>query len=74
MPNSAFNDDDVTIEKCMHKIPNRFDLVLVATMRIKMLLQGHTPKVVSKHKPGILSLREIEAGLVGEEMLNKIEV
>ena len=53
----------ITVEDCLDKIPNRFQLVLAATYRARMLSQGHAPKVESKNKPGVTALREIAAGL-----------
>ena len=62
----------ITVEDCLERIPNRFQLVLCATYRARMLSQGHTPKVESKNKPGVTALREIAAGLIGTEMLKKV--
>ena len=31
----------ITVEDCLQKIPNRFQLVLAATYRARMLSQGH---------------------------------
>ena len=62
----------ITVEDCLQKIPNRFQLVLVATYRARMLSQGHTPKIESRNKPGVTALREIAAGQVGLEMLRKV--
>ena len=62
----------ITVEDCMDKIPNRFQLVLCATYRARMLSQGHAPKVVSKNKPGVTALREIAEGHIGLEMLRKV--
>jgi DNA-directed RNA polymerase subunit omega len=59
----------ITVEDCLAKIPNRFQLVLAATYRARMLSQGHAPKVETKNKPG-----EIAAGEVGIEMLRKVPV
>jgi DNA-directed RNA polymerase subunit omega len=65
----------ITVEDCLDKIPNRFQLVLAATYRARMLSQGHAPKVEGKsHKPGVTALREIAAGQVGVEMLRKVPV
>ena len=65
----------ITVEDCLDKIPNRFQLVLAATYRARMLSQGHAPKVESKgNKPGVTALREIAAGEVGVEMLRKVPV
>ena len=62
----------ITVEDCLQKIPNRFQLVLCATYRARMLSQGHTPKIESRNKPSVTALREIAAGLVGTEMLRKV--
>ena len=62
----------ITVEDCLVHIPNRFQLVLAATYRARMLSQGHTAKVESKNKPGVTALREIAAGEVGIEMLRKV--
>ena len=62
----------ITVEDCLQKIPNRFQLVLCATYRARMLSQGHTPKIESHNKPSVTALREIAAGQVGIEMLRKV--
>ena len=62
----------ITVEDCLKKIPNRFDMALCATYRARMLAQGHTPKIESKNKPGVTALREIAAGKIGLEMLKKV--
>jgi DNA-directed RNA polymerase subunit omega len=62
----------ITVEDCLEKIPNRFQLVLAATYRARMLLQGHAPRVESDNKPGVTALREVAAGQVGLEMLRKV--
>ncbi len=62
----------ITVEDCLQKIPNRFQLVFAATYRARMLSQGHTPKIESRNKPSVTALREIAAGQVGLEMLRKV--
>ena len=62
----------VTVEDCLQQIPNRFQLVLAATYRARMLAQGHTPRVETRDKPAVTALREIAAGKVGLEMLQKV--
>ncbi|CAG0907955.1 unnamed protein product, partial [Darwinula stevensoni] len=59
----------ITVEDCLVKIPNRFQLVLAATYRARMLHHGHTPRVPSNNKPAVTALREIAEGQVGAEML-----
>ena len=62
----------ITVEDCLEKIPNRFQLVLAATYRARMLSQGDTAKIESRNKPGVTALREIAAGKIGLEMLKKV--
>jgi DNA-directed RNA polymerase subunit omega len=56
----------VTVEDCLHQIPNRFLLVMVATKRAKQLYKGANPLVENKsgNKKVVLALREIAAGKV----------
>jgi DNA-directed RNA polymerase subunit omega len=62
----------ITVEDCLKRIPNRFQLTLAATYRARQILQGHTPKVDSDDKATVIALREIAAGHVGIEMLKKV--
>ena len=62
----------ITVEDCLEQIPNRFQLVLAATYRARMLNQGHTAKIETKNKPCVTALREIAAGKIGIEMLKKV--
>ena len=41
----------ITVEDCLKKIPNRFQMVLVAAYRARHLTQGYAPKVEAKDKP-----------------------
>jgi DNA-directed RNA polymerase subunit omega len=62
----------ITVEDCITQIPNRFQLVLAASYRARMLSQGHAAKIESKNKPVVTALREIAAEKVGIEMLKKV--
>ena len=62
----------ITVEDCLDQIPNRFQLVLAATYRARMLSQGHAPQIEKRNKPGVTALREIAAGKVGIERLQKV--
>lgn len=65
----------ITVEDCLEKIDNRFDLTLVATYRAREIAQGHEPRVdVNRDKPTVIALREIAAGKTGLEMLRKVPV
>ena len=62
----------ITIEDCLTKIPNRFELTLAATNRARQISAGSAPMVEGdRDKPTVIALREIAAGKVGVEMLLK---
>ncbi len=55
----------VSIEDCLEKIENRFDLVLLAAERTKQLYKGSHPLVECKENKEVVTvLREIAAGKV----------
>ena len=55
----------ITVEDCLEKIPNRFELVLVAARRAKQLLKGARPLVEANNKEVVKALREVAAAKVG---------
>ena len=62
----------ITVEDCLKKIPNRFQMTLAATYRARQLANGATPLVdAEKHKPTVVALKEMGAGKVGLEVLNR---
>ena len=62
----------ITVEDCLKRIPNRFQLTLAATYRARQLSAGATPMVEhDKDKPTVVALREVAAGKVGLELLNR---
>jgi DNA-directed RNA polymerase subunit omega len=54
----------ITVEDCLKRIPNRFELVVVAARRAKELLQGARPLVKTDNKEVVTALREIAEGRV----------
>ena len=63
----------VTVEDCLDKVQNRFELVLVAAKRAHQLNSGgfRTTLDIGKDKPTVLALREIEAGLIDASILTE---
>ncbi len=62
----------ITIDDCLKRIPNRFDLTLAATYRARQLASGATSLVEpGKDKPTVLALREVANGHIGREMLER---
>lgn len=60
----------ITVEDCLEKVPNRFELVLLGARRAKQLLKGARPLVDSDNKEVVTALREIAAGEVELEYTN----
>lgn len=64
----------VTVEDCLEKVDNRFDLVMVATRRARQISNGKEPLVdLENDKPTVVALREIADGLISTEIMDKIE-
>jgi len=61
-----------TSEGAVDQIGNRFDLVLVASVRSRELKRGHTAKVTGAGGITATVLKEIEEGKIGREYLKKI--
>ncbi len=61
----------ITVEDCLDKVENRFELVMVASKRARQLqTAGKDPLVAEDNdKPTVLALREIADGLIGPEIL-----
>lgn len=62
----------VTVEDCITKVPNRFDLVLMASQRVHEISTG-APLTVEKDndKNSVVALREIAEGTVAIDSLKE---
>ncbi len=57
----------ITVEDCLEKIPNRFELIHIASKRVKQMAKGSRTMLNNAHnKAAVNALREIAAGLVGK--------
>ncbi len=64
----------ITVEDCLRKVDNRFELVLLAARRARQIANGVEPLVEEENdKPTVLALREIAAGHVNEAAMDKME-
>lgn len=54
----------VCTEDCQKKIPNRFELVVVAAKRARQLMGSSAPLIKTKNNIAVTALREIAEGLV----------
>ncbi len=62
----------VTVEDCIEKVPNRFELVLLAAYRARQISQG-SPLTVERDndKNSVVALREIADGTISTEDLEE---
>jgi len=62
----------ITVEDCLKKVPNRFQLALAASYRARQLAQGGSPMIEpNRDKPTVIALREMALGKYGIEYLNR---
>jgi len=62
----------ITVDDCLKRIPNRFQLTLTATYRARQLSAGATPMVeANRDKFTVIALREISIGKIGIEVLRR---
>ena len=61
----------ITVQNAIEKIGNRFDLILTAARRARQLqLHAREPLVPEDNdKPTVIALREIEKGLINNDIL-----
>ena len=63
----------VTVEDCVTKVPNRFELVLLATQRGRELSSGAQPTLERENdKNPVIALREIAEGTIQTEDLRRM--
>ncbi|MBT5231525.1 MAG: DNA-directed RNA polymerase subunit omega [Methylococcales bacterium] len=64
----------VTVQDCLEKVDNRFDLIMVASKRARQLANGIDPLVPWENdKVTVVALREIAEGLIDRSILEKTE-
>ena len=54
----------ITVEDCLKRVESRFELVILAARRAKMLMKGASPQVESNNRPIVQALREVAVGKV----------
>lgn len=62
----------ITSQQAAEAVGNRFDLVLIASQRVRELKRGAMPKVTSKNGAVVTALREIEEGYIGRDYLKRV--
>lgn len=62
----------ITSEEATLAVGNKYDLVLIASRRVRELRNGHAPTITDAHRNAIVTaLREVEQGTVGRDYLLK---
>jgi DNA-directed RNA polymerase subunit omega len=64
----------ITVEDCIEKVPNLFQLVLIAAKRARQLANGAEALVEWENdKPTVVALREIAEGYIDASILEERE-
>ncbi len=63
----------VTIEDCLEKVENRYELVHLTAKRVKQLKEGDEALVKSKNKEVDTALREIDSGKVKHALVREYD-
>jgi DNA-directed RNA polymerase subunit omega len=71
-PNKLVLTNTLNNDVCVEKIGNRFNLVLVASLRARELGRGHKKLVNTPNGNIVTALQEIEAGLVTADYLKRV--
>ncbi len=62
-----------TSQAAVEMIGNRYDLVLIASIRARELRRGYKPLVETNNTPIVTALNEIEKGKIGIDYLKKVK-
>jgi DNA-directed RNA polymerase subunit omega len=54
----------ITVEDCLKRVDNMYELVILATQRAQQIYRGSEPMLESKNRVIVTALREIAAGYV----------
>jgi len=66
----------ITVEDCLDKVENRFELVMVASKRARQIsVGGHDALVDPENdKPTVIALRELEEDLITPESVALLDI
>ena len=63
----------ITSQEAVAQIGNRYDLILIASIRARELKRGHLPLVTEKNGECVTAIREIEQGKITRDYLLKLQ-
>ncbi len=61
----------ITVEDCLKVVPSRYKLIHLAIKRVKQLREGAEPLVKTDNKEIVTALREIAAGYILPETIDR---
>ena len=63
----------ITVEDCLKRVENRFELVMIASRRARQMATGGRDALLEEQsdKPTVIALREIEEGLVDQDFFQE---
>lgn len=62
----------ITSEVAQQAVGSKYDLILIASRRVRELRNGYAPEIADVHRSEVVTaLREIEAGKIGRDYLLK---
>ncbi len=65
----------ITVEDCLDKVDNRFQLVMISSKRARQIQTGGKDPLVApdNDKPTVIALREMELGLISTASVQRLE-
>ncbi|WP_320822296.1 DNA-directed RNA polymerase subunit omega [Reinekea sp.] len=65
----------VTVEDCLDKVANRFELIMVASKRARQISNDGVETFVEQgnDKPTVVALREIAEGKINASILDEVD-
>jgi DNA-directed RNA polymerase subunit omega len=63
--------DFTTIDACLSKVTNRFELAVIASKRAEEIENGSTASIESDHKSTVIALEEISSGALQVDLMRE---
>jgi DNA-directed RNA polymerase subunit omega len=65
--------NELNYEICAKNIGNRFDMVVIASIRAREIQQGYSKKIKNNNGSIVSALQEIQEGYVTKDYLKKVK-
>ena len=73
MIKKMYSEHTIDTDECVRQVGgNRFNLVLIASVRVRELRHKHRKLISTNNSAPVTALREIEQGYIGEEYLKRV--